>query len=130
MILPTIINYLKTNATITDVRKRQDNVVNPGNCKGYYLVVWEDTSITNLNDNGVVNVKVSCHAPIGNDAIVDAFILFELKTLLDRVVLTDTNNSSIKYKSEVTGFMSPLVSMNPDKSVSRERLINIPMRWR
>lgn len=131
MILPTIYKYLKANATISDVRKRYDNDINPKSCQGLYLVVWEDSFIPSLNDNNSAGIRVSCHAPLGNDADVDKFILFELFELLDNKVLSFISGEEIiKFKCYVTSDMSSMTSLNNDESVSRDRLVQVPSRWR
>jgi len=131
MILPTIKAYLITNASITDVRLRADNIASPANGKGYYLVIWEETyPVAASEPNGMVGIKVSCHAPIGHSDIVDSFILFELRTLLDRKVLSDVNTIGLAYQATVTNVMTDLNDLNDDHSVSRSRLITIPERWR
>jgi len=131
MILPTIVAYLKANATITDVRLRDNNVINPGSGKAYYLVVWEENIPSALSaDNGLTGIRIECHAPVGDSDIIDAFILFEIRTLLDRVTLTDTNSSAIHYQTSVTREITSINSLNEDKTISRSRLITLPERWR
>lgn len=131
MILPTIKAYLEANASITDVRLRADNIASPADGKGYYLVIWEETyPVATSEPNGMVGIKISCHAPIGHSDIVDSFILFELRTLLDREVLNDTNTTGLAYQAIVTNVMTDLNDLNEDHSVSRSRLVLIPARWR
>ncbi len=124
--IKALYDYLKEHSSINQVYPRGMNIGNPARP---YLVIWEDSASLNDMDNGSTLVFVSCHVPSDDFALLDNFIVHELFELLDRKVIPDGDH---QFEVYVTGDMSPIVPPkgNDDGTLSRDRMLEIPTRWR
>jgi len=128
MVLGAIAKFLRENSSIQDVYPRTAVIANP---TSPYLKVWEDEASGDMLDNGGQGVFVSCHVPPNQHKVLDAFITGELFEILDHKVLYDEENE-VHFQVYVTYMMSPEISPeeNKDGTLSRDRLVELPVRLR
>ncbi len=133
MYVKAIIKYLKDNGSIPKVIPigSYNKNMNSGNAKDPYVVVYESILGGTLTRRSTTDIVVMCCYPKDYQQWVDNYILFELFNLLDRQILTIVNgDTESKVKVEVTDRISALLTNLDDGYIGKERIIEVPYRWR
>lgn len=116
--LKAIVDQLKTGS-ILNVYPKGDPVLNP---VPPYIIVWQDSPVqdTGKLDQGKNLYTISVHFQRGFINYLDDYLFIELKTLLNKQILTTRDGRRVQVYIDFEG-ISTLIEGNDDNTISKER---------
>lgn len=133
MFVKAIVDHLKSNGSIPHVLPigSYNKNVNAGNAEKPYVVVYELPSAGTATSKGTLDISVMCCYPKDYQIWVDRYVLYELFNLLDNFVLEIENQGvTSKVVTSVTDNISGFITNLDDGYIGKERVVQIPYRWR
>lgn len=131
MIVKALKLFLATNQNIiTNIIPVSGTSVNTGDGSTPYIQLSEMTTDGNINDNGMVRIRVRVAYPPDYQDDLDNFVLYTLRTLLDNKFIAVVNGLvTTRTKVYVTGDITD-IRETLSKYIYRDRIVEVPCRWR